>query len=505
MKATIRLKKQGGTVREFRAEKVEIGASEDCDVRFDSEIYPSVSKRHATLAFECGLYVLYDNESARGTFVNGRRVSLARLRNGDEIQLGRGGPSLLFEGESMAVSRLKFVTGQCRVNSKMLQAMVQNSLEAVATGKVKDRNEVAGFVQEVMKRAKIQHSIRLLAGTVSGFLLLGLSVAGVFLWAGDSLRDLEERTTYQVEATRQREAEWVEALAGRERDLRIQVENLTAQLTQTKVAASIDARTVEDTLRHFRRDLTQTLKENPRDFVSVAERNQRAVVLIRHVYRVVNPETGCLVRFVGRQPDGSPLFGEGLEGVLATRVVQGTGFVVDRQGVILTNRHVAEPWGNDEQLLRLGWSGESHHLTVTFADTERELPARLLQVSQEEDVAALQIRPFAGMPVVQGIESDPEKLRQGQRIAIIGFPGGVETNGRTITSLTTGVISKASFNKELQFDAAVNPGNSGGPIFNERGEVIGLVYGVGVDREGGRLHGVYYGVPIRFTAGLAGG
>ncbi len=109
------------------------------------------------------------------------------------------------------------------------------------------------------------------------------------------------------------------------------------------------------------------------------------------------------------------------------------------------------------------------------------------------------------MPVVQGIESDPEKLRQGQRIAIIGFPGGVETNGRTITSLTTGVISKASFNKELQFDAAVNPGNSGGPIFNERGEVIGLVYGVGVDREGGRLHGVYYGVPIRFTAGLAGG
>ncbi len=329
------------------------------------------------------------------------------------------------------------------------------------------------------------------SGTILGFLLLALSVAGIFLWAGGSLRGLEERTTREVEA-------W----AGRERDLRIQIEDLTAQLTQTKAATSMDARTVEDTLRHFRKDLTQTLKENPRDFVSIAEQNQRAVVLIHHVYRVVNPETGRPIRTIGRQANGSPIFTEDPVGRLATRTVQGTGFVIDRQGMILTNRHVATPWEGDGELLRRGWSGETVILTVTFADTERELPARVFQVSQEVDAASLQIRPFAGRPVVQGIESDPEKLRQGQRIAIIGFPGGVETNGRTITSLTTDVISKASLNKELQFDAAVNPGNSGGPIFNERGEVIGLVYGVGVDREGGRLHGVYYGVPIRFTTGL---
>jgi S1-C subfamily serine protease len=241
------------------------------------------------------------------------------------------------------------------------------------------------------------------------------------------------------------------------------------------------------------------------DFIAVAERNQKAVVLIHHLYQVVSQETGQPIRVIGREPDGSPLFTEGPEGLPVTVTVQGTGFVIDQKGTILTNRHVAEPWSKDERLLRLGFKGETLVLTATFADTERALPAEILQASHEVDAAALRVPPFAGMPVVQGIEPDPRKLRQGQRIAIIGFPAGVEMGGKVVTSLTTGVLSKVILEKDLQFDAPVNPGNSGGPVFNERGEVIGLVYGVGVDAEGGRLHGIYYGVPIRFALSLVGG
>ena len=194
IRAAIRLKGKGGPVREFRAGEIHIGSSEGSDLRFDPEIYPSVSEQHATLAFECSLYVLYDNDSAQGTFVNGRRVSLARLQNGDEIQFGQGGPKCVFEGESPLATRLKFVTGRCRVDTKMLQALVQNSLDSVATGKVKDRDEVAGFVQEVLKRVKLQHSLRLLGVAILGFFFLVLSVAGIFLWTGSSLTELEERT-----------------------------------------------------------------------------------------------------------------------------------------------------------------------------------------------------------------------------------------------------------------------------------------------------------------------
>jgi len=62
------------------------------------------------------------------------------------------------------------------------------------------------------------------------------------------------------------------------------------------------------------------------------------------------------------------------------------------------------------------------------------------------------------MPVVQAIEPDPKKVRQGQRVAIIGFPSGVMMEGKAKTTLTTGVLSK-----KIQFDAPVNRETAEGP------------------------------------------
>ena len=455
IKATIRLKEEGGSSRKFRAEKLEIGSGEDCDFRFDSERFPMVSERHATLLFECGLYILNDNQSALGTFVNGRRISLAQLRDGDKVQLGREGPSLRFEGESPFTSRLKFLAGHCRLDARMLQAMVSDSSEA-ARGKGGDAVEAFGVVQEVLKRASFQNSIRLLmGGGLLGFLFVGLLMGGVVLWARASLEALSERTVREEQATRLREAE-----------------------------------------------LAKALRENRQDFVEVAERNQKAVVLLRHVFQAMSKKTGQPVGIIGRKADGSPIFSKGAEGTPLILRVKGTGFVIDPRGTILTNRHIVEPWLEDKLFQIRGWSGETILLTATFADTASALPVRILSTSREVDAAALRVRPFSGMPIVQGIEPDPGKLRQGQRIAIIGFPSTGVREGKAITSLTIGVLSTVGLAKNLQFDAAVNPGNSGGPIFNKRGEVIGLVHGVGMDPRGGRLHGIYYGVPIRFATPL---
>ncbi len=119
--------------------------------------------------------------------------------------------------------------------------------------------------------------------------------------------------------------------------------------------------------------------------------------------------------------------------------LQGTGFVIDHRGTILTGRHVAEPWRENDLLRSKGWSGRTVLLSATFADTDRPLPVKVLKVSREVDAAALRIDPFHDMPVVQAIEPDPKKVRQGQRVAIIGFPSGVMMEGKAKTTLTTGV------------------------------------------------------------------
>ncbi len=476
MKATIQLKKEGGAALKIRAEKVEIGSGKDCDVRFDQGLYPMVSDRHANIAFECGIYLLYDNQSAQGTFLNGKPISVAKIKNGDRFQLGRGGPTLLFEGESPFASRLKFVLGQCAVDARMLQAMVSD-LTKMSTGKGTGRVKGAGIVQEILRRVKLQQSIRLLTVVFLGLLLAAVSVAGVFLSTGTHLKGLEDRTSRQMKG-------------------------LTTQLAQSKATDSREVRALQSELKTLKETLEGTTQEIRQAFVEIAERNQKAVVLLQHVYRVVNAKTGRPVRVTGRQPDGTPIFSEGPLGIPLTVQIQGTGFVIDNRGTILTNRHIVEPWREDEDLLRRGWSGETVLLTAIFADTDRQLPVRVLQVSQEVDAAALRVQPFPGMQVVQGIEPDPAKIRQGLRIAIIGFPMAAMMEGKAKTTLTTGILSKVSLSKDLQFDAPTNPGNSGGPILNEWGKVIGIVHGIGLGPQGSRLHGVYYGIPIRFAISL---
>ncbi len=121
------------------------------------------------------------------------------------------------------------------------------------------------------------------------------------------------------------------------------------------------------------------------------------------------------------------------------------------------------------------------------------------------DEADLRFNMLSCISGVDFFEPDPKKVRQGLRVAIIGFPSGVMMEGKAKTTLTTGVLSKVSLRKNLQFDAPANPGNSGGPILNEWGKVIGIVHGIGLGPQGSRLHGVYYGVPIRFATTLTAG
>jgi S1-C subfamily serine protease len=99
-------------------------------------------------------------------------------------------------------------------------------------------------------------------------------------------------------------------------------------------------------------------------------------------------------------------------------------------------------------------------------------------------------------------QKDPSKLNQGDEIAAIGFPGNVKTDGKAVTTLTVGVLSKIPLQADLQFNAEINPGNSGGPLLNSKGEIIGIVYGAGIGTQGERLQGISYAIPIKYGLDL---
>ncbi len=154
----------------------------------------------------------------------------------------------------------------------------------------------------------------------------------------------------------------------------------------------------------------------------------------------------------------------------------GSGFVVDPSGIILTNAHVVD--GADE-------------VTVKFQD-RREYTAKVLGVDKTTDVAVLKVdaKDLTVVPI-----GDSSKARVGEWVVAIGAPFGLEN---TVTSGIISAKSRAlpgdSVVPFIQTDAAVNPGNSGGPLFNLAGEVIGINSQI-YSRSGG-YQGLSFAIPI---------
>ncbi len=154
----------------------------------------------------------------------------------------------------------------------------------------------------------------------------------------------------------------------------------------------------------------------------------------------------------------------------------GSGFIIDPNGVILTNAHVVD--GADE-------------VTVKFQN-QREYTAKVLGVDKATDVAVLKID-ARDLPVLT--VGDSNKARVGEWVVAIGAPFGLDN------TVTAGIISAKSRSLPgdsivpfIQTDAAVNPGNSGGPLFNLKGEVIGINSQI-YSRSGG-YQGLAFAVPI---------
>ena len=158
----------------------------------------------------------------------------------------------------------------------------------------------------------------------------------------------------------------------------------------------------------------------------------------------------------------------------------GSGFVIDREGYILTNNHVVE---------------KASSIKVKLSD-EKEYDAKIIGRDPKTDIALIKIDVNHELP--SAIFGDSDKLEVGDWVVAIGNPFGLEhTVTAGIVSAKGRVIGAGPYDDFIQTDASINPGNSGGPLLNLKGEVVGINTAI---VSGGQ--GIGFAIPINVVQGL---
>jgi serine protease Do len=206
-------------------------------------------------------------------------------------------------------------------------------------------------------------------------------------------------------------------------------------------------------------------RDAPQSFADLVDRLMPTVVNITTTQNI--PQQGQRLRDMPQLPPGSPfeeLFKEFFDKKNGEQQQRrgtslGSGFIVDGEGYIVTNNHVIQG---------------AEDITVILRD-DTQLKAKLIGSDARVDLAVLKVDPPGKKPLPAVKFGDSDKTRVGDWVVAIGNPFGLGH------SVTAGIISargrslsNESLDDYLQTDAAINKGNSGGPLFNTEGEVIGV-------------------------------
>lgn len=228
---------------------------------------------------------------------------------------------------------------------------------------------------------------------------------------------------------------------------------------------------------------------NPYQIADIAEAANPATVYIQ----VVWPTADQTPRYWRYDPFsfffGFDIWGLQPQPAYRERITQGSGFIIDEKGIVLTNQHVVGDAGQGQKIT----------VTVTSPQISGDFTATILGSDARLDLAVLQIEdegPFPTVPL-----GDSDKTRQGEWVIAIGNPYGKQFDH----TVTVGVLSAKGreieivgsdrnrhiYKNLMQIDAAINSGNSGGPLLNIEGEVIGINTAVHAEAQG-----IGFAIPI---------
>ena len=429
-----------GKTEFFTDSKISVGTDPSCNLNFDQSIDTSTSAFHAEINLQECDYVLKDLDSAEGTFVNNRQIKEVVIHDGDLIEYGNNGPRARF--------RIKTEEGDV---CKPFREILADSMD-IAREPQKGRKLITAkaFFRSLLSEAFTQSSAQF--KLVAAFIFL-ITFIGIITLVYNIYSGLTETTK--------------------------RVELLESEST-------IGERIIKDF--------------------------SKGVCLIQCSFSLVDDASGKPLK-------------SWKDGRLLTNELTGTGFIIGN-GMVLTNRHVAEPWWQQTVQafpIEPGLTPRIEVLRAFFPDVVDPVMLKVEQVSDIVDVALLSFDP-EGIQVPD-IELDLGKgdAIEGEPVVLLGYPAGMNALyaksdpeiGLEISKLpfleaaqelssrhlikpiaTQGHISDV-LSKRIIYDAQTTIGGSGGPLFNNKGEVIAINYGIFRG-----FRGANFGVPIKFALKL---
>ncbi len=430
-----------GKTEFFTDSKIGIGTDSSCNLRFNLLTDKNTSPLHAEINLrECD-YILKDLDSSKGTFVNNRLIKEVVIHDGDLIEFGDNGPRVRF--------RIKAEEGDV---CKPFREMLADSMD-LAREPHKGRKLITAtsFFKSLLNEAFTQSSFKFKLVTLLIFLLTTVGIGTLFYTIYSSLTE----TTKRVELL-----EFESAIG-------------------------------EKIIKDF----------------------SKGVCLIQCSFSLVD------------EVSGEPLKAWN-NGRLLTNNSTGTGFIISKTGMVLTNRHVVEPWWHQTTYftsIEPGLKPRIEVLRAFFPNVKNPVLLKLEKVSEVADVALLSFEPEGiDIPVLELDLSGMDAI-EGEPVVLLGYPAGMNalfaktdpdiakeisklpfleaaqelSNHHLIKPISTqGHISDV-LNERIIYDALTTVGGSGGPLFNNKGKVIAINYGIFRG-----FSGANFGVPIKYAIEL---
>ena len=446
------------------------------DLRLDPAADLDVSTKHAELRAVEGVWTVYDLESTNGTFVNGERIAGSRaVHEGDVITFGANGPTVEVRtratGEAPIVPATNVVPNADSplYSTRSHKSGPQPLLTPSASGAV--RKDTTIRIAEAVQA----HTASLRRWVTAGAaVVVAVAVIAGLVWYRQT--SAQEREMHAL-LTKNDSAsialmKRIEALALRDS---ASARVLAAEAARARVSGGrtlAAGATAVESVNYSKRLSAQTsqLQSLARmDLAGVHAKNDAAVAMIA----------------------------SDLDGTF----IAGTAFGVTRSGMLVTNRHV----------VRTESGAPAKRVRVLFANSTDWLPAHVVRMSDGDDLALLQLDVAGSYPVVAGVSRAGETAAVGAAVASIGYPHAVDTpmegtglHVRAATTLTGGTVSKR-LDDVIQIDSYAGKGSSGSPVFDARGNVVGVIYGGAAESQGR----IVYAVPAQrlsaFLAGMADG
>ena len=442
---------RAGTRERFEKPVVTVGRDAMSDLRFDPVTELDVSTRHGELRYADGVWTIHDQGSTNGTFVNGERVDESHaLSDGDVVSFGANGPRVEVRGVGdIATSGAAPATA--------LRPSVPVSSGSVSKPRMDTSMRVAVAVEEQTRSLRRNFMI-------AGGALVAAGVLGFVLWQR------------QVSA---REKELVAMFARAESTMVA----LQQSVATRRPGDSAYAAALKDTLEARKLDLANARKliasgaATPENVTELSAKLNRTAVMQQSISAVskVHELNDAAVAMLASDFDG--------------KFMAGTAFGITRSGLMVTNKHTVQTEAGVP----------AQRMMVIFANTKKWVRVKLVRVSEDDDLALIQIEDPGTYPVVAGVSRAGASANVGAPVASIGYPGATDTpmegSGMNITARTTivpGTVSKR-LDDVIQIDSYAGHGSSGSPLFDSAGNVVGVIWG-GAKESNGRI---VYAVPAQ--------